>query len=278
MWRSLGASRQDDAAARDRATDDRAAAASGLRSGHVSISSERGRHGGDLSQPPRNSIRSRSKEHAMTLADTKQPKDQAASPTPTKAHGPTVFVDGESGTTGPRQSANASTSRATCGQKHRAGKAQGCGGQARADGGGRPRHPLPAGRCGRARDRRADRQHGRRGPQGARCLHGASGRAATGSTVSRNSRRIRPTRSGRRGKVSNPGCYPTGAIALIRPLVDAGLMPADYPVTINAVSGYSGGGKSMIAEVSRAARRRPSSSTASASSTSTCRRRSFTPG
>ena len=46
--------------------------------------------------------------------------------------------------------------------------------------------------------------------------------------------------------VSNPGCYPTGAIALIRPLVDAGIMPADYPVTVNAVSGYSGGGKSMI--------------------------------
>jgi N-acetyl-gamma-glutamyl-phosphate reductase len=48
-------------------------------------------------------------------------------------------------------------------------------------------------------------------------------------------------------KVSNPGCYPTGAIALLRPLVDAALLPADYPVTINAVSGYSGGGKSMIA-------------------------------
>ena len=48
-------------------------------------------------------------------------------------------------------------------------------------------------------------------------------------------------------KVSNPGCYPTGAIALMRPLVDAGLLPADYPVTVNAVSGYSGGGKSMIA-------------------------------
>ncbi|MDB5572701.1 MAG: N-acetyl-gamma-glutamyl-phosphate reductase [Hyphomicrobiales bacterium] len=48
--------------------------------------------------------------------------------------------------------------------------------------------------------------------------------------------------------VSNPGCYATGAIALLRPLVDAGLMPADFPVTINAVSGYSGGGKSMIAE------------------------------
>jgi N-acetyl-gamma-glutamyl-phosphate reductase len=47
-------------------------------------------------------------------------------------------------------------------------------------------------------------------------------------------------------KVSNPGCYPTGAVALLRPLVDAGLLPADYPVTINAVCGYSGGGKSMI--------------------------------
>lgn len=46
--------------------------------------------------------------------------------------------------------------------------------------------------------------------------------------------------------VANPGCYPTGAIGLIRPLVDAGLIPADYPVTINAVSGYSGGGKAMI--------------------------------
>jgi N-acetyl-gamma-glutamyl-phosphate reductase len=47
-------------------------------------------------------------------------------------------------------------------------------------------------------------------------------------------------------KVANPGCYPTGAIGLIRPLVDAGVIPSDYPVTINAVSGYSGGGKSMI--------------------------------
>jgi N-acetyl-gamma-glutamyl-phosphate reductase len=47
-------------------------------------------------------------------------------------------------------------------------------------------------------------------------------------------------------KVSNPGCYPTGAIALLRPLVDAGLVPSDYPIAINAVSGYSGGGKSMI--------------------------------
>lgn len=49
--------------------------------------------------------------------------------------------------------------------------------------------------------------------------------------------------------VSNPGCYSTGAIALLRPLTAAGLLPADYPVTINAVSGYTGGGKSMIAQM-----------------------------
>jgi N-acetyl-gamma-glutamyl-phosphate reductase len=47
-------------------------------------------------------------------------------------------------------------------------------------------------------------------------------------------------------RVSNPGCYPTGAIALIRPLVEAGLLPADHPVSVNAVSGYSGGGRQMI--------------------------------
>ncbi len=48
-------------------------------------------------------------------------------------------------------------------------------------------------------------------------------------------------------RVANPGCYPTGAIGLLRPLIDAGIVPPDYPITINAVSGYSGGGKSMIA-------------------------------
>jgi N-acetyl-gamma-glutamyl-phosphate reductase len=47
-------------------------------------------------------------------------------------------------------------------------------------------------------------------------------------------------------RVANPGCYATGAIALLRPLVDAGLIPADYPLVIPAVSGYSGGGRSMI--------------------------------
>lgn len=53
--------------------------------------------------------------------------------------------------------------------------------------------------------------------------------------------------------VTNPGCYPTGAIALLRPLIAARLLPADFPVTINAVSGYSGGGKTMIAAYEDAA-------------------------
>ncbi|NTS65726.1 N-acetyl-gamma-glutamyl-phosphate reductase [Sphingomonas sp. HHU CXW] len=48
--------------------------------------------------------------------------------------------------------------------------------------------------------------------------------------------------------VSNPGCYPTGFLALVRPLVRAGLLPADALLSVNAASGYSGGGKSMIAE------------------------------
>lgn len=49
-------------------------------------------------------------------------------------------------------------------------------------------------------------------------------------------------------RVSNPGCYPTGFIGLVRPLVAAGLIPADFPLTVNAISGYSGGGKGLIAE------------------------------
>jgi N-acetyl-gamma-glutamyl-phosphate reductase len=47
-------------------------------------------------------------------------------------------------------------------------------------------------------------------------------------------------------RVANPGCYPTAAIALIRPLIEAGLLARDFPVTVNAISGYSGGGKSLI--------------------------------
>ena len=48
--------------------------------------------------------------------------------------------------------------------------------------------------------------------------------------------------------VSNPGCYPTGFIALVRPLIEAGLIPTDFPLSVNAISGYSGGGKALIEE------------------------------
>lgn len=47
-------------------------------------------------------------------------------------------------------------------------------------------------------------------------------------------------------RVANPGCYATGAIALLRPLIDAGLLPADHPVALPSVSGYTGGGRPMI--------------------------------
>lgn len=49
-------------------------------------------------------------------------------------------------------------------------------------------------------------------------------------------------------RISNPGCYPTSMIALVRPLTGRGLLPASWPVTVSAVSGYTGGGKAMVAE------------------------------
>lgn len=49
-------------------------------------------------------------------------------------------------------------------------------------------------------------------------------------------------------RVSNPGCWPTGFLGLVRPLVRAGIVPADFPVSASGISGYSGGGKTMIAE------------------------------
>src|ERR1700733_6616176 len=49
-------------------------------------------------------------------------------------------------------------------------------------------------------------------------------------------------------RIANPGCWPQGAIATLRPLIEAGLIPADFPVTTHGISGYTGGGKSMIAD------------------------------
>ncbi len=60
-------------------------------------------------------------------------------------------------------------------------------------------------------------------------------------------------------RVANPGCYATGAIAMLRPLIEAGVLPSDYPVCLSAVSGYSGGGRQMIEayEAADAAHRAP---------------------
>ena len=61
-----------------------------------------------------------------------------------------------------------------------------------------------------------------------------------------------PRRIGEAKRVANPGCYALSSIALLHPLVAAGLLPADYPVTINAVSGYSGGGRKLIEQFEKA--------------------------
>lgn len=58
--------------------------------------------------------------------------------------------------------------------------------------------------------------------------------------------RGQPQRIAGARRVANPGCWPQGPIATLRPLVEAGLLPADYPVTVNGVTGYSGGGRPMI--------------------------------
>jgi len=55
-----------------------------------------------------------------------------------------------------------------------------------------------------------------------------------------------PRRIAEAGRVSNPGCYPTGVILLLRPLVQSGLIPPGQPVNVHAVSGYTGGGKALI--------------------------------
>jgi N-acetyl-gamma-glutamyl-phosphate reductase len=61
------------------------------------------------------------------------------------------------------------------------------------------------------------------------------------------------TRIAAASRVANPGCWPTGFLALVRPLVDAGVIPTDWPLSVHGVSGYTGGGRPMIAQFEDAA-------------------------
>ena len=152
------------------------------------------------------------------------------------------------------------------GAQHRSRPPQGSCRPPRADGGGRPGRALPAGR-GRGRERGAGGQLGTGAPKlldastahrsepdwayGFAELAPGQARRIADATMSPIPAATRPARS-----------------RLLRPLVDAGLFPRDYPVTINAVSGYSGGGRAMIRRTRPAAR--PSTCTRWGSSTSTC--------
>ena len=86
--------------------------------------------------------------------------------------------------------------------------------------------------------------------------HGATAWPTAGSTASR----ARPRRTARSCSPPSasaiPGCYPTGAIAILRPLVDAGIVRADATPAVFGVSGYTGGGKELIAVHEQDARRR----------------------
>jgi N-acetyl-gamma-glutamyl-phosphate reductase len=182
------------------------------------------------------------KERAMTLTDTKQPKGQTLASGDTAK--PSVFVDGGSGTTGlgiqqrlAQQSDVVVKTIAEDKRKDASAK------RALMDEVDLVILCLPD-EAAKETVALIDRM----GAAGPKVLDASTAhRVAPDWTY--GFAELTPDQAGKirnARKVSNPGCYPTGAVALLRPLVDAGLVPADYPITINAVTGYSGGGKSMI--------------------------------
>jgi N-acetyl-gamma-glutamyl-phosphate reductase len=155
--------------------------------------------------------------------------------------GAKIFIDGEAGTTGlgiaARLRALPGIELISLGETHRKDPDARCDAMTRAD---VTVLCLPD---------EAARQAVSMAPQGTRLLDASSAHRTRPGWVF-GMAELEPAQAGRIAgaeRVANPGCYATGAIALLRPLIEAGLLDADHPLTINGVSGYSGGGKSMIA-------------------------------
>jgi N-acetyl-gamma-glutamyl-phosphate reductase len=152
-----------------------------------------------------------------------------------------IFIDGEAGTTGlgiaQRLRAAPGVELISLGEAHRKDRAARLDAIARAD---VSVLCLPD---------EASREVATMAPAGARLLDASTAHRTNPDWVY-GMAELEPAQAGRiaaASRVANPGCYATAAIALLRPLIETGLMAADQAVTINAVSGYSGGGKSSIA-------------------------------
>ena len=165
---------------------------------------------------------------------------------------PKIFIDGEHGTTACR-SVRGLPAAGDIEVHLRSGRApQGSRRTRRYPQRRRCRDPVPAGRRGEGK-RVADHQ---RHDAGYRRLHGVSRGGWLDLWLRRDGHGPGAGDRATSKRVANPGCWPQGPIATLRPLVKAGLLPAELPVSMNGISGYSGGGRTMIEDYEAQGRRR----------------------